>query len=243
MAKTNPQNLSIFLSLSHTNHWSFCGGCVFHFLLLPKRDPAHSILSMKGLHTGILILMTTVVCLADLSPSTPWPAEAESLQGERIEVVWPEKAVAWVWIFIAAECPVANKSLPALRKLFRDLADRGVAFLLVYCDPVLTAAEDRQHYEDYQTGLPAVRDPRHQLVRHAGITYTPEAVVFLPDGSLHYRGRIDNRYTGFGKARPRATRHDLRNCLQSLLNGESQPFTEIPGFGCPVHEIPPQPDP
>lgn len=199
---------------------------------------------MKTLLTGIIcLLMATTVCFANFSLNTPWPAEAESLQGEAVDLVWPERAIAWVWIFIAAECPVANKSLPALRDLSRDLADHDVAFLLVYCDPVLSAAADRQHYRDYQTGLPAVRDPRHQMVRHAGISYTPEAVVFWRDGSLRYRGRIDNRYTGFGKARPRATSHDLRDFLQGLLAGESQPFTEISGFGCSVHQAVPHQHP
>ena len=34
-----------------------------------------------------------------------------------------------------------------------------------------------------------------------------------------YRGRIDDRFVAFGQVRPAATRHDIRDVLQTTVDG------------------------
>jgi hypothetical protein len=66
---------------------------------------------------------------------------------------------------------------------------------------------------------------------HASVT--PEAAVFVPEGSKLrevYRGRIDDRYIAFGQERPQATHHDLENAIRAIL--ANQPIS--PAVGAPV---------
>ena len=48
---------------------------------------------------------------------------------------------------------------------------------------------------------------------------SPEAAVFAADGSIKYRGRINDLYVDLGKKRNAATTHDLRDALDAVLAG------------------------
>jgi hypothetical protein len=77
-----------------------------------------------------------------------------------------------------------------------------------------------------------LRDPRHDLVKAAGATMTPEAAVFDPHGRLLYHGRIDDRYLRLGLERPAATRHDLDEALTDIVAGRAPRQTDAPAVGC-----------
>jgi len=44
--------------------------------------------------------------------------------------------------------------------------------------------------------------------------------VWSADGRELYRGRLDNRYSDYGKERPAPTRRDLDDALAAILNGK-----------------------
>ena len=98
---------------------------------------------------------------------------------------------------------------------------RASPFSLVYPNPVEPVAAIRRHLKDYSYPMRALRDPRHELVKTAGATITPEAAVFDPHGRLLYRGRIDDRYVSLGLERPVATRHDLDEALTDIVAGKA----------------------
>ncbi len=70
-----------------------------------------------------------------------------------------------------------------------------------YVDPKETSESVRGHLEEYDYPCPGLRDPEHRLARETGATVTPEAIVFDAERKITYRGRIDNLYADFGKAR------------------------------------------
>lgn len=80
-------------------------------------------------------------------------------------------------------------------------------------------------------------DAEHKLVSAAGITRTPEVAVFTPDGKLAYRGRIDDRYAGFGKKRPEPTQRDLRDALTAIIAGKKVPTPRTEAVGCSVPDL------
>ena len=149
-----------------------------------------------------------------------------------------EPAGHWlVVVFISPECPVANAELPILNALAKEFAPRGFAFIGAYADPGIEPAELRRHAADSGLAFLTVDDRAQRLAQATGATYTPEAFVFSRDGSLLYRGRIDDRVRGFGLARPAANaQEDLRNVLAALAAGQAGPFPNRPGFGCALPE-------
>src|ERR1700712_958360 len=139
-----------------------------------------------------------------------------------------------VLVFISPECPVANASIPVLNALKAEFAPEGVDFVGVYADATIDLPTLRRHATESNLGFTTVDDRNHRLVQLTGATYTPETFVFSNDGTLLYRGRIDDRVTDFGSSRPAATHQDLRDVLRTLTAGKPVPFASRPGFGCSI---------
>jgi hypothetical protein len=148
---------------------------------------------------------------------------------------------ATVLLFIRTDCPIANRLLPAIERLRADYEPRGVRFWLVFVDPSESVASIRTHLSTHEQHASAIRDPRHALVRMTGATRTPEAAVFVHEGPrsrLIYRGRIDNRYADVGRARPKATSHDLQNAIDSALSGRATATPRITQpVGCIIADL------
>jgi hypothetical protein len=140
------------------------------------------------------------------------------------------KGVAF--LFVSVECPISNRYAPEVRRLHDKFAAQGIAFSLVYPNPVEPVTAIRRHIKDYSYPMRALRDPRHELVKIAGATITPEAAVFDPRGKLLYRGRIDDRYVSLGLERPVATRHDLDEALTDIVAGKPPRQATTQAVGC-----------
>ena len=136
------------------------------------------------------------------------------------------------FLFVSVDCPISNRYAPEVRRLHDKFAAQGISFSLVYPNPVEPVAAIRRHIKDYSYPMRALRDPRHELVKKAGATITPEAAVFGPNGRLLYRGRIDDRYVSLGLERPVATRHDLDEALADIVAGKAPRQATTQAVGC-----------
>lgn len=154
-----------------------------------------------------------------------------------------------VALFVDSDCPVSNRYAPEIKRLHASYAPEGVRFWLVYPDPDISADTIRAHIREFDYGIAPLMDPEHALVRRAGAMVTPEAGIFLADGSLVYHGRIDNRYVDLTLRRPQATEHDVADVLDALLAdkpvqtdwnpaaGRSLETMSSPGVGCYIRDF------
>jgi AhpC/TSA family protein len=144
---------------------------------------------------------------------------------------------AMAFLFVSVECPISNRYAPEVRRLYDKFTAQGISFSLVYPNPVEPVAAIRRHLKDYSYPMRALRDPRHDLVKLAGATITPEAVVIDPQGRVLYRGRIDDRYVSLGLERPVATRHDLDEALTDVLAGKAPRQATTQAVGCYIADF------
>jgi hypothetical protein len=144
---------------------------------------------------------------------------------------------ATVFVFIRTDCPISNRYAPEVRRLNEKFANTGVKFWLVYPDPGESTDVIRHHVKEYHYRLSALRDPEHKLVKITGAQVTPEAAVFLANGRMVYRGRIDNRYVAFGKTRPSPTARDLEQVLQDILEGKQVTSKTTTAIGCFIPDL------
>lgn len=140
--------------------------------------------------------------------------------------------------FLGTDCPISNSYAPEIKRICDLYAAQNIAFAIVYPDPDVSLAAAKKHAKAYGYTCPIFLDPKHRLTRKAGATLTPQAAVFGADGSLLYRGRIDNLYVDFAKPRFQATQHDLRDALDAIAAGEPAPqkFTKAIGCFIPEHK-------
>lgn len=178
-------------------------------------------------------------CVAAALAGAPQPQGAvTNLDGHSVDALGARPGVlATVLIFLRTDCPVANQAAPAIERIHRDNSRRGVRVWLVFIDPAETAAMARDHLRAFGLHAPALRDPEHVLVRQTGVRVTPEAALYLHDGAtprLVYRGRLDNRVVRLGVQRPRATRRDLQEAIDTGLTGATTEPIITPAIGCAI---------
>ncbi len=137
-----------------------------------------------------------------------------------------------VLIFVATDCPISNGYAPELQRIMAGHQGDGVRFELVYTDATPAAA--KAHLALYGYACPALLDPNHALSARLGVTVTPEVAVIGEGGRLIYRGRIDDRYVGFGRKRPEASTHDLRAALAAVVAGRPVAVAYTKAVGCPI---------
>ena len=145
---------------------------------------------------------------------------------------------AVVLIFISIECPICNRYAPEIQRLADKFGKEGVAFWLVQPDPSADLHATRAYLKDFGYSMSLLRDTKHALVRMTGAKVTPEAVVFAPGKKQIYRGRIDDRYVDFGKARPVPVHRELKTVLEDVLAGRKTGVVSAPAIGCFIGEMP-----
>ncbi len=172
-----------------------------------------------------------------LTGALAWAAGNSSLEVRDIsgQVLRPFQPAgkAEALFFVSTDCPVSNTYAPEIQRICADYGTKGVACSLVYEDLHVDAKAVRKHLDDYRfRGIPAVIDATRAVARRAGASVTPQAVVVDGQGTIRYRGRINNLYADFGKRRPQATVEDLRDALDAVLAGKPVANPETKSLGC-----------
>jgi thiol-disulfide isomerase/thioredoxin len=187
---------------------------------------------------GLLLLVGGIsLLLSSWSPlrHSP-PARILDLDGQHRDPLAGDTP-ATVLVFTRTDCPISNRYAPELERLAAHYGPRGVHFWMIYVDPEQDAQAIRRHQREYSYTLPALIDLDHALVELTAATVTPEAAVFNGDNELVYRGRIDDRYVDFGKARPQPRQRDLQQVLDAVLAGHPVGQTHTQAVGCYIADL------
>ena len=144
----------------------------------------------------------------------------------------PKEKLASVLLFYWHDCPICNSYAPEMNRIAG--AYTNFAFYIVQVDSDLTHAAAREHAKEYNLKAPVLIDPHHNLVKLAGATVTPQAVIIGKKGEVLYSGRIDDLYTAPGKRRAAATQHDLREALEAITGGKRVKKRATTAIGCSI---------
>lgn len=144
-----------------------------------------------------------------------------------------EKGHVEALFFVTNDCPISNYYAHEIRRICDAYAKRGAGCTLVYTDPSMTDDQARQHSAEYGHGdYPKIVDRHHDLVKATGAQINPTAVIVRADGSIAYRGRIDNSFAAIGVQRRVVTEHDLRDALDAVIAGKPVANPETQAIGC-----------
>lgn len=185
-------------------------------------------------NTGMLPLFALAIChLQEARIVLPSHSLAD-IEGKPLEIP-VKKATATVILFIAVDCPISNRYAPEMARIYKDYSENKVAFIRVYVDDSVSLADMKQHGADFKMPSQAHLDGKHLLVKALGMTVTPEVAVVGQDGTLLYRGRINDMYMEHSRVREGQFRQDLREALKEIVAGNpvSKPFTTAIGCGIP----------
>lgn len=182
-----------------------------------------------------LYLMSTALagCATGVSGGGPM---LRGLDGQEQTLTSIQGARGLVLVFVSVDCPIANRFLPEIESLGARFGPEGLPVAYVYASPFESDVQVESHRREYGLLLPAFRDPGFRVARRFGACLTPEAVLIRPDGSLAYRGRVNDQYTAPGQGRPAPTRHDLAEAAEEFLSGGLASQRWVPAVGCRFRE-------
>jgi len=184
------------------------------------------------------VLLSTVIlwlagCKSEMAGGLRLPqVTALDIHNRTVHPFQVQSAKAIVFFFVRTDCPISNRYAPEIERLSSRYAKEGITFWLVYPDASTSSKEIERHGEEYRLTVQALRDPGHALVKTSHVSITPEAAVFLRDGTEIYHGRIDDRYVDLGKERPEPTIRDLDEVLKSVIEGKPIVSSATRAVGC-----------
>jgi thiol-disulfide isomerase/thioredoxin len=153
----------------------------------------------------------------------------------------PGEHAYYVLYFFANTCPVAQRYMGAMNEIARDYAPRGVQFVAINVSPADSILDTAQTVLEYGVSFTVLKDMTGDSARALGITRTPEIALLDKDGTLLYRGRVNDQFR-LGGVRPKPTREDLREALNEVLEGKPVSVTTTKAEGCAI-TYPPLPKP
>lgn len=143
-----------------------------------------------------------------------------------------------VFVFLAPECPVSNGYAKTLNDLNATFDGEAVDIFGVVSDPSVTRAYAAKHYTEFKAQFPVLFDASGLLLRALKPTHVPEAFVVGRDGTLVYRGAIDNAWEAIGRRRPKAERPYLADTIRAALSDTPAPTAETTPVGCLIESLP-----
>ena len=185
-----------------------------------------------------LILVVMVAALPASFGSIPARAQNAGidLAGNPVDPLKSADGKVVVLVFVRTDCPISNRYAPTIQQIRAAHAGKA-AFWLVYPSKSESAEAIRKHEQEYGYTIPALRDPQHALVKESQVQITPEVAVFDVSRKLVYHGRIDNLYEDVGRARHRATTHELEDAISAALGGKSLTADATPAVGCYISDL------
>lgn len=139
-----------------------------------------------------------------------------------------------VLVFILHDCPIANAFAPEISRICETYEKKGVAFYVVHVEQDLKIDDAKKHAKDFGYKCPVFIDTKHELVKLAQATVSPEGAVFAADGTLKYHGRINDLYVDLGKKRQFVTSNDLRDAIDAVLDGKPVKVAKTEAIGCVI---------
>ena len=133
-----------------------------------------------------------------------------------------------VFVFLATECPVAQRYTTRLKRFHAEFPT--YTFVAVYPNENDSVDEVKAYVAKAAYPFHVVKDATGRLARLFDATMTPQAFLLDTTRTLQYRGAIDdNRYE------TRVKHHYLRDVLIATRDGVPVPVQTTSAFGCTIH--------
>lgn len=140
-----------------------------------------------------------------------------------------------VFLFWSNRCPWVDRYEGRVQSLVSEFQGEGIRFILVNAnDADAFPSEGRRaslkHARERDYRATYVRDTSAVFARALGAAVTPEAFVFDRDGTLVYRGAIDDSPSGAS----RLEESYLREVVEALSARDESPLSRQKAYGCTV---------
>lgn len=156
------------------------------------------------------------------------------------DVLGAEGPELCVIVFVTTTCPIANASIPSVKRLEKVVDEAGGRIILVHPDSLVTSEAASRHAEQRGLVMEILLDPDQRLVRRLQASVVPEAFVLQRRDrtwTIRYRGPVDDLYAGIGRRRRAATTFHAADAVRSIRAGEAIETPVRTAYGCAIERM------
>ena len=141
-----------------------------------------------------------------------------------------------VVMFICNHCPFVIHVNPEISKLGREYQKKGIGFIAISSNDVENYPQDAPHLmtekaKEEGYSFPYLYDETQKVAKAYDAACTPDFYLFDAKLQLVYRGQLDNSRPENGLP---LNGYDLRNALNSILEGTPISEHQKPSIGCNI---------
>lgn len=136
-----------------------------------------------------------------------------------------------VCISLSEVCMISQFYIREFQRIARDWSNDSIGFFGFFPNPFSDTQAIKEFCQSYQITIPLAMDRQAAFSRFFGVAKTPEAVI-LKNGSIVYKGPIDDYYVAIGRHRGKTNFHYLENSLKSLSKGKNPESPWPTAVGC-----------
>ena len=176
---------------------------------------------------------STMVALGTRAPDFTLP---DTVSGKELSLETLRGKVATVIMFICNHCPFVKHVNAELVNLSNDYQKKDIGFIAISSNDVMNYPDDSpelmaQLAKQLKYPFPYLYDETQKVARAYDAACTPDFFIYDENLKLVYRGQLDDSRPG--NEIP-VTGKDIRNALESLLNGRAVSEFQRPSIGCNI---------
>ena len=138
-------------------------------------------------------------------------------------------------IFLSPECPLCQnytKPLNELQQKFnQQISMYGIVPGTAYTIKDMAAFQNKVH-----TTFPILIDAEQKFTQYLQATVTPQVILLDKEGTLIYKGAIDDWVQAQGKKKAQPTQYYLQDAIQQSLQPEVVKIKKTTAFGCKIND-------
>lgn len=139
-------------------------------------------------------------------------------------------------MFICRHCPFVVHVQDELARIGREYGARDVGIVAISSNDAKAYPDDAPKSLAAQArsvgfSFPYLYDESQDVARAYGAVCTPDLFLFASDGTLAYRGQLDESRPGNDKP---VNGRDLRAALDAVITGRPVPEPQVPSIGCNI---------
>jgi thiol-disulfide isomerase/thioredoxin len=171
--------------------------------------------------------------LGTIAPTFNLP---DAVSGKTLSLDDLKSDTGTVIMFICNHCPYVIHIENEIAAIANEYQKKGIAFIAISANDAENYPEDapdKMKLKAAEAGysFPYLHDDSQDIAKAYHAACTPDFYAFDGDLKCVYRGRLDNSSPGNGQP---VTGSDLRNTLNTVINGNTISDNQLPSMGCNI---------
>ena len=140
-----------------------------------------------------------------------------------------------VFVMLSPECPLCKNYISVINQIQRN--HPSLHFYGIIPGNAYNAEEINEFQKSYTPQFPLLIDAEKRLTSYFNATTTPECIFIDKEGSIKYRGLIDNWAFSLGQQRKVTTEHYLAAAIQATLENQQVITNQTRPIGCKINDL------